>query len=49
MKNSNCEDKLLELENAIKKKDKKSALTMLSELASIGSFIAAPFLNGMVI
>ena len=47
MKNSNCEDKLLELENAIKKKDKKSALTMLSELASIGSFIAAPFLSGM--
>ncbi len=47
MKNSNCEDKLLELENAIKKKDKKSALTMLAELASIGSFIAAPFLNGI--
>lgn len=49
MKNSNCEDKLQDLETAIKKKDKKSVLTILSELASIGSFIAAPFLSGMVI
>lgn len=47
MKNKNCEDKLLDLENAIKKKDKKSVLTTLSELASIGSFIAAPFLSGL--
>lgn len=45
MKNSNCEDKLLELETAIKKKDKKSALSILSELASIGSFIVPTILK----
>lgn len=45
MQNKNCEDKLIELENAIKKKDKKSILSILSELASIGSFIAAMFIK----
>ena len=41
MKNNDCKDKLEKLENAIKMKDKKSVLSILSELASIGSFIAA--------
>lgn len=41
LQNKNCEDKIRELENAINNKDKKSALTILSELSSIGSFIAA--------
>jgi hypothetical protein len=33
-------DKINELENAIKKKDKKSVLTIISELSSVGSLIA---------
>lgn len=41
LQNKNCEDKIRELKNAINNKDKKSALTILSELSSIGSFIAA--------
>lgn len=45
MNNKNCEDKLVELENAIKKKDKKNVLNILSDLASIGSFIAAMFIK----
>lgn len=45
MQNKNCEEKIKELENAIKKKDKKSILSILSELASIGSFIAAMFIK----
>lgn len=44
MKNNDCKDKLEELENAIVKKDKKSVLSVLAELASIGSFIAAMFI-----
>jgi len=38
--NNQHNDKILELENSVKKKDKKSTLTILSELASLGSFIA---------
>lgn len=45
MKNNNCEDKLEELERVMKKKDRKSVLSILSELASIGSFIATMFIN----
>ncbi|MCI9434786.1 MAG: hypothetical protein HFI86_05920 [Bacilli bacterium] len=45
MKNNNCEDKLEELERGMKKKDRKSVLSILSELASIGSFIATMFIN----
>lgn len=40
MQNKNCEDKIKELEEAIKNKDKKSALEIISQLAGIGSFIA---------
>lgn len=40
MKDNKCEDKLKNLECSIKKKDKKSVLTILAELASAGSFIA---------
>lgn len=41
----NCDDKLLNLEKAVKKRDKKSILSILSELASIGSFIASTVLK----
>ena len=41
MQNKNCEEKIKELENAIKEKNKKNILSIASELASIGSFIAA--------
>ena len=40
MQNKNCEDKIKELEEAIKNKDKKSALEIISQLAAIGSTIA---------
>lgn len=45
MQNKNCEEKIRKLENAIKNKDKKSILSILSDLASIGSFIAAMFIK----
>lgn len=45
MKNNNCDDKLKELEKAIEKRDKSSVLDILSNLASIGSFIASMFIK----
>jgi hypothetical protein len=41
MKNKNCDEKLIELEEAMNKKDKNSTLEIISHLASIGSFIAS--------
>lgn len=45
LQNKNCEEKLKKLEEAMNKKDKKKVLSILSELASIGSFIASMIMN----
>lgn len=45
LQNKNCEEKLKELEEAMNKKDKKNVLTILSELSSIGSFIATMIMS----
>lgn len=45
LQNKNCEEKFKKLEEAMNKKDKKKVLSILSELASIGSFIASMIMN----
>lgn len=40
LKNNNCNDKLIELEKALKEKNKNKVLSVLSDLSSIGSFVA---------